>query len=146
MSYEFPRLVHRYRGHLAGGSGTGWELDTPRAERAVPEYPLPPLSGGSAGGPHEPGRGISDQKDWLQCDNEVDIQAGDELIIHRGAVLGKSIPDIRAFASGPNHFFDPFGAIMPGLAHQEIRLLQQERVKGGVEDEPGGAHKAAQTG
>lgn len=88
----------------------------------------------------------ADQKDWLQCDNEVDIQAGDELIIHRGAILGKSIPDIRAFASGPNHFFEPFGAIMPGLAHQEIRLLQQERVKGGVEDEPGGAHKAAQTG
>ena len=28
----------------------------------------------------------ADQKDWLQCDNEVDIQAGDELIIHRGAV------------------------------------------------------------
>lgn len=26
----------------------------------------------------------ADQKDWLQCDNEVDIQAGDELIIHRG--------------------------------------------------------------
>ena len=74
----------------------------------------------------------ADQKDWLQCDNEVDIQAGDELIIHRGAVLGKSIPDIRAFASGPNHFFEPFGAIMPGLAHQEIRLLQQERVKGGA--------------
>ena len=71
----------------------------------------------------------ADQKDWLQCDNEVDIQAGDELIIHRGAVLGKSIPDIRAFASGPNHFFEPFGAIMPGLAHQEIRLLQQERVE-----------------
>ena len=64
----------------------------------------------------------ADQKDWLQCDNEVDIQAGDELIIHRGAVLGKSIPDIRAFASGPNHFFEPFGAIMPGLAHQESQL------------------------
>ena len=61
-------------------------------------------------------------------------------------VEAPEIPDIRAFASGPNHFFEPFGAIMPGLAHQEIRLLQQERVKGGVEDEPGGAHKAAQTG
>ncbi|MFQ8761915.1 MAG: hypothetical protein ACLSAF_23005 [Intestinimonas sp.] len=51
----------------------------------------------------------ADQKDWLQCDNEVDIQAGDELIIHRGAVLGKSIPGIRAFASGPNHFLSPSG-------------------------------------
>lgn len=73
----------------------------------------------------------ADQKDWLQCDNEVDIREGDELIIHRGAGLGKQAPDIRAFASDPNHFFEPFGAILPGLAHQEIRLLQQERVKGG---------------
>ena len=25
-------------------------------------------------------------------------------------------------------YYEPFGAIIPGLAHQEIRLLQQERV------------------
>lgn len=72
------------------------------------------------------------QADRLMCDASVDIQPGDELIIHRGAVLGKTAPDIRAFAADPNLYYEPFGAIMPGLAHQEIRLLQQEIVKGGT--------------
>lgn len=72
------------------------------------------------------------QADRLMCDPSVDIQPGDQLIIHRGAVLGRTAPDIRAFASDPNYYFEPFGAIMPGLAHQEIRLLQQEIVKGGT--------------
>lgn len=68
------------------------------------------------------------QADRLMCDTLVDIRAGDQLIIHRGAVLGKTSPDIRAFAADPNLYFEPFGAVIPGLAHQEIRLLQQERV------------------
>lgn len=68
------------------------------------------------------------QADRLMCDTSVDIRAGDQLIIHRGAGLGKTAPDIRAFAADPNLYFEPFGAILPGLAHQEIRLLQQERV------------------
>lgn len=72
------------------------------------------------------------QADRLMCDPSVDIQPGDQLIIHRGAVLGRTAPDIRAFAADPNYYFEPFGAIMPGLAHQEIRLLQQEIVKGGT--------------
>lgn len=72
------------------------------------------------------------QADRLMCDPSVDIQPGDELIIHRGAGLGQTTPDIRALAADPNYYFEPFGAIMPGLAHQEIRLLQQEIVKGGT--------------
>ena len=72
------------------------------------------------------------QADRLMCDPSVDIQPGDELIIHRGAVLGRTAPDIRAFAADPNLYYEPFGAVMPGLAHQEIRLLQQEIVKGGA--------------
>ena len=72
------------------------------------------------------------QVDRLMCDPSVDIQPGDQLIIHRGAVLGRTAPDIRAFAADPNYYFEPFGAMMPGLAHQEIRLLQQEIVKGGT--------------
>ena len=74
----------------------------------------------------------SAQKDWVQCDNSVDVQAGDELRIFRGKGLGKALPEIRAFAADPNHFFEPFGAVLPGLAHQEIPLLQEERVKGGM--------------
>lgn len=72
------------------------------------------------------------QADRLMCDTSVDIQAGDQLIIHRGARLGKTAPNIRAFAADPNLYYEPFGAVMPGLAHQEIRLLQQEIVQGGV--------------
>lgn len=68
------------------------------------------------------------QNDRLMCDNSVDIRAGDQLIIHKGGGLGKTVANIRAFAADPNYYFEPFGAVIPGLAHQEIRLLQQERV------------------
>ena len=68
------------------------------------------------------------QDNWLQCDNSVDIQPGDELLIHRGDGLGQSAPTTRAFASEPSYYFEPFGAILPGLAHQEVRLMQEERV------------------
>lgn len=72
------------------------------------------------------------QADRLMCDTSVDIQPGDQLIIHRGAGLGKTTPAIRAFAADPNLYFEPFGAVIPGLSHMEVRLLQQERVKGGT--------------
>lgn len=72
------------------------------------------------------------QSDRLMCDVSVDIQAGDQLIVHRGAGLGRTAPDIRAFAADPNLYYEPFGAVLPGLAHMEVRLLQQEVVKGGT--------------
>lgn len=68
------------------------------------------------------------QNDHLACDISIDVRAGDELMITRGGRLGRTGPVIRAFAADPNLYYEPFGAIMPGLAHQEIRLLQQERV------------------
>lgn len=68
------------------------------------------------------------QNDRLMCGNSVDIRAGDQLIIHKGGGLGETVANIRAFAADPNYYFEPFGAVIPGLAHQEIRLLQQERV------------------
>ena len=84
----------------------------------------------------------SAQKDWVQCGNSVDVQAGDELRIFRGKGLGKALPEIRAFAADPNHFFEPFGAVIPGLAHQEIPLLQEERVKGGIGNDAQGTDGA----
>ena len=68
------------------------------------------------------------QNDHLACDVSVDIHAGDELIITRGGKLGRQGPTIRAFASDPNLYYEPFGAIMPGLALQEYRLLERECV------------------
>ena len=69
-----------------------------------------------------------DQSDHLACDISVDVRAGDEIIVKRGGRLGRQGPTIRAFAGDPNLYYEPFGAIIQGLAHQEIRLLQQERV------------------
>ena len=69
-----------------------------------------------------------DQSDHLACDISVDVRDGDEIIVKRGGRLGRQGPTIRAFAGDPNLYYEPFGAIIPGLAHQEIRLLQQERV------------------
>lgn len=75
------------------------------------------------------GRGGQGSGDWVQCANEVDIRPGDELRIRRGAGLGKTTQELRAFAGEPNYYFEPFGAVLPGLAHQEIPLIQEERVK-----------------
>lgn len=68
------------------------------------------------------------ESDLLACGISVDVRPGDELVITRGGRLGRPGPVIRAFAGEPNLYYEPFGAIIPGLAHQEIRLLQQERV------------------
>lgn len=77
----------------------------------------------------------SQSEEKLACDNAVDIQGGDELMIRRGAKLGQTRQTMRAFAGEPAYFYEPFGAVLPGLAHQEIGLLQQEYLKGEV---PGG--------
>lgn len=69
------------------------------------------------------------QTDKLACSVDVDIRPGDELVIHRGSVLGHPAADERYFAGAPDRYYEPFGAVMPGLAHQEITLLKQERVK-----------------
>lgn len=69
------------------------------------------------------------QTDKLACAVDVAIRAGDELIVTRGAKLGHPGPITRAFAADPVYYYEPFGAVIPGLAHQEIPLLQQERVK-----------------
>ena len=49
-------------------------------------------------------------------------------LVEEGWVHPSSVLRFRAFAGEPNLYYEPFGAIIPGLAHQEIRLLQQERV------------------
>ena len=65
----------------------------------------------------------------LACDNSVDIRAGDELRIVRGGMLGHSGGELRFFAGRPEKYYEPFGAVMPGLAHQEVTLLEEERIK-----------------
>ena len=71
----------------------------------------------------------SRQEDKVACAVDWDVQAGDELLIHRGKRQGREVLQIRAFAAEPNYYFEPVGSVISGLSHQEIRLLQQERVK-----------------
>lgn len=87
---------------------------------------------GSHGPRFRPTAATTEGEDKLACDNSVDIHAGDELLIYRGKGVGARHPAIRAFAGDPVYFHEPFGAIMPGLAHQEVTLLQQEYTKGAV--------------
>lgn len=68
------------------------------------------------------------QTDKLACSISVDIKPGDELVIHRGLALGYSVPEERYFAGAPDRYYEPFGAVIPGLAHQEITLLKKERI------------------
>lgn len=71
----------------------------------------------------------NEQQLMLACDNSVEILPGDEIIVHRGGGLGKADPDLRAFASDPTRYYEPFGAVIPGLAHQQVFLHQEERNK-----------------
>lgn len=68
------------------------------------------------------------ETDKLMCSNSVDVRAGDELIITRGGRLGHTAETLRAYPDSPTHYYEPFGAVIPGLAHQEMAILRQERV------------------
>lgn len=60
--------------------------------------------------------------DKLMCGIKADIRKGDELLVSRGG--GKPV---RYFAGRPQDYPEPFGAVIPGLAHKEMSLLQEER-------------------
>lgn len=74
--------------------------------------------------------------DKLACGNDVDVRPGDELLIYRGKGLGRTQQAIRAFAGEPARYYEPFGAVIPGLAHQEIALLQKEYLDAEAEEGP----------
>ena len=60
--------------------------------------------------------------DMLACDNSVDIQAGDEILVVRGVGIGVSTTPTRYFAGSPSQYYEPFGGVMPRLAHQQVPL------------------------
>lgn len=60
--------------------------------------------------------------DKLSCHEDVDIQAGDKLIVVRGGRLGKSKTTETYIAGYPKIFYQPFGGITPNINHQEVPL------------------------
>ncbi|WP_312637027.1 hypothetical protein [Oscillibacter sp.] len=63
-----------------------------------------------------------DGSDKLMCGMDVDIRKGDELLITRSG--GEPT---RYFAGKPQEYAEPFGAVLPGLAHKELSVMQEER-------------------
>ncbi|MDR0905765.1 MAG: hypothetical protein LBN00_06285 [Oscillospiraceae bacterium] len=64
----------------------------------------------------------------LACDNGVDIIPGDELHITRGGALGKTSTEVY-YAGQPDNYFEPFGGVLPGMAHQQVPISSTQRAK-----------------
>ena len=123
--------VHRITAGLDGA------LTLHKREPAAEDVPCR-IHPARAHGPRmQPTAAYTESEDKLACANSVDVRAGDELLIRRGGGLGERRPVIRAFAGDPVYYHEPFGAVMPGLAHQEIGLLQKEYVEGAAGEEDG---------
>lgn len=67
--------------------------------------------------------------DKVACDVDVDLRAGDMLMIVRGGLLGSNREPERYFAGLPQPFYDPVGGVLSGLEHQEAVLLMDEVIK-----------------
>lgn len=57
----------------------------------------------------------------LMCGLEADVRKGDELLITRSGKVS------RHFAGQIQDYPEPFGAVLPGLAHRELTLSEEER-------------------
>lgn len=123
--------VHRITAGLDGA------LTVHKRELVAEDVPCLIYRAGAHGPRMQPTAAYTESEDKLACANSVDVRAGDELLIRRGGGLGERRPVIRAFAGDPVYYHEPFGAVMPGLAHQEIGLLQKEYVEGAAGEEDG---------
>ena len=123
--------VHRITAGLDGA------LTVHKRELVAEDVPYRIYRAGAHGPRMQPTAAYTESEDKLACANSVDVRAGDELLIRRGGGLGERRPVIRAFAGDPVYYHEPFGAVMPGLAHQEIGLLQKEYVEGAAGEEDG---------
>ena len=60
----------------------------------------------------------------LCCELGYDVKGGDEIIVHRGANVGRHVnPDERYIAGPPNIYVEPFGGAAPDLEHMQISLI-----------------------
>lgn len=112
-------------------------LTVHRRETVAEDLPCRIYRAGAHGPRMQPTAAYTESEDKLACANSVDVRSGDELLIRRGGGLGELHPAIRAFAGDPVYYHEPFGAVMPGLAHQEIGLLQKEYVEEVTDDGTG---------
>lgn len=117
-SMDIYRVVQNKTGAVVRNSRTRIYQDVP-CRIYMDSHPTPNLN-----------RQAADYSQTMKiaCRNDVDVRAGDELMITRGGRLGYTSERSRAFAGEPHKYYEPFGAVMPGLEHQEVSLLQMERI------------------
>lgn len=66
----------------------------------------------------------------LCCEIGADVQGGDEIIVHRGANVGKHVnPDEKYIAGPPNIYIEPIGNGFPNLDHMQIALTNERIVR-----------------
>lgn len=104
-------------------------LTTHSREQVLSSVPCRIYRGASRPVEMRPHAAYVKQSSKLAADNAYDIREGDELIITRGGGLGQTRDKIRVFAGKPEYYYEPFGSVIPGLDHQEIVLLEEERVE-----------------
>lgn len=62
----------------------------------------------------------------LCCELGYDIQGGDEIIVHRGANVGRHVnPPERYIAGPPNIYVEPFAGCCPDLEHMQVALIEE---------------------
>lgn len=62
----------------------------------------------------------------LCCELGFDVKGGDEIIVHRGASVGRHVnPDERYIAGPPNIYVEPFAGCSPDLEHMQIALVDE---------------------
>lgn len=63
----------------------------------------------------------------LCCELGYDIRGGDEIIVHRGANVGRHVnPDERYIAGPPNIYVEPYAGVCPDLEHMQVALTNAE--------------------
>lgn len=69
---------------------------------------------------------MNNSANMLMCELGVDIKGGDEVIVHRGANVGRHVnPDERYIAGVPNIYVEPFGGAFPDLEHIQVALVEE---------------------
>lgn len=65
----------------------------------------------------------------LCCELGHDIRGGDEIIVHRGANVGRHLnPDERYIAGPPNIYVEPFMGCAPDLEHMQLALIDEKAI------------------
>ena len=79
-----------------------------------------------------PTAATANKNDKLSCGVDVDVRAGDTLMITRGGALNRGRAPVRYIASQPQAFFDPVGGVLTGLEHLEVGLKEDNVNAGGI--------------